>query len=509
MSLDSKPITKKDSESKPKQVNHFNLIDKIDFGDIDGLYDKNLNEYFLDDNYWNNLVEGRKFFVIGRKGTGKSAIYNWVHSQQSNKAVIVSNLSFKNFPFEKLLKLTDDDFSRPNQYQSVWRNIILSEICKHIVIDSKSKANETFREIKKYVNHKFGTDLTDLHKKVTKQTTKTTTGLFIEGSGIGSESANEKEFGDEFANITLINSRLENLIKNYLKISPSSQYIIQFDQLDDNYTIYIKNDEYFQCIISLFKVVYDINQTFYQIDVPVKIICYLRSDIFYEINNYDAESARWDQHKHYLNWAIINRSDWDNPPLLKLLNKRINRSLPHIKSQNPFAYIFNGIKLINDGKKQSVFSYMVRRSFQRPRDLIQFCLKIQEDSRKWKKLNLQNILDAEKEYSSWLLGEVANEFGPLIKDKNNLYDFLRKIGDRYIKFDEFAEVYKPYEQSVGLDTEDLLKLLYRLGIIFNVNLNSKRKEYFSIIRNEKSSFNKDMSIYLHPGFNKGLHVYNG
>ncbi|MEB0263612.1 MULTISPECIES: P-loop ATPase, Sll1717 family [unclassified Mucilaginibacter] len=501
--------------SKPQtiQSNSFDAykaLDLIDFGDIDGLYDPNISEYFIDDNYWEQLVEGRKFFVIGRKGTGKSAIYNWIHAQQGDKGTLVSNLSFKTFPFEKFLQLTDDDFSRPNQYQSIWRNIILSEIAKHIIIDEKSSINDDYIQIRSYVGYKFGTDLNDLHKKVTKQTTKTTSGLFLQGSGIGYTSETAKDLGDELTNITLINAQLEQLIKGYLKTSSTSSYIIQFDQLDDNYTTYIKNDHYFQSIISLFKVVYDLNQTFHQISVPVKIICYLRSDIFYEINNYDAESARWDQFKLQLNWAIINRSDWDNPALLKLLNSRIKRSLVDIKDQNPFFKIFNptNISLLNNNSsKQSVFAYMVKKSLHRPRDIVQFCIKIQEDARKWKKLNVKNILDAEKEYSSWLLGELANEFGPLVLDKSKLYEFLRNLGESHISFNVFRSKYAPYENKIGLDAEQLLKLLYRLGIIFNVNKTLKHTEYFSVIRNEKSSYNSSLNILLHPGFNKGLHTF--
>ena len=489
--------------------NAFELLQRIDFGDIDGLYDRNINEYFVDNNYWEQLIDGRKFFVIGRKGTGKSAIYNWIKSKEAEKGVIVSNLSFKNFPFEKLLKLTDDDFSKPNQYQSVWRNIILSEIAKHIMLDAHCGINDAYKELKGYVEHKFGTDLTDLHKKVTKQTVKTNTGLFIKDSGIGISNSEEKELVDDLSNITLINARLENLIKDYLKVTPTSPYIIQFDQLDDNYTVYIENNEYFQSIISLFKVVYDLNQSFYQIDAPVKVIAYLRSDIFFEINNYDAESARWDMHKLYLNWAIINRSDWNNPALLKLLNKRVLRSIPELKKiRNPFGHIFSSIKIDNGNKQQSVFAYMVRCSFQRPRDIIQFCIKIQEDSQKWKKLNLKNIMDAEKSYSSWLLTEISNEFGPLIKAKPVLYEFLRILGDRFISYDYVCEQYLSYQSKIGLTCDELLDLLYRLGIILNVNTKARNKEYFSITRNEQSLFNHKMSIFLHPGFKKGLHTYS-
>ncbi len=96
-----------------------------DFGNPDGLYDANLENYFLDQSYWENIVLNNTYYVIGRKGTGKSAIYNWIANRQIEKNILISNLSFKNFPFEKLLKLSDDDFSRPNQYQSIWKNLVV------------------------------------------------------------------------------------------------------------------------------------------------------------------------------------------------------------------------------------------------------------------------------------------------------------------------------------------------------------------------------------------------
>ena len=205
----------------------------------------------------------------------------------------------------------------------------------------------------------------------------------MKGSGLGTSSADERELCDDYSNVTNINRRLEQLISNYLKCNQTNPYIIQFDQLDDIFTVYINNnDEYFQSIISLFKVIYNINQAFYQTDIPVKVIGYLRSDIFYEINNYDAESARWDAHKLYLNWAIINRSDWRYPPLLQMLDKRVLRSIPDLNlngQDSAFRAIMKDIKISDrQGNEKNVFTYMIHKSFQRPRDLIQFCKKIQK-----------------------------------------------------------------------------------------------------------------------------------
>lgn len=45
----------------------YNYFTKVDFGDIDGYFDKKLEGYFIDENYWSKLVEGNKFFVIRKK----------------------------------------------------------------------------------------------------------------------------------------------------------------------------------------------------------------------------------------------------------------------------------------------------------------------------------------------------------------------------------------------------------------------------------------------------------
>ena len=100
------------------------LLRKVDFGEIDGYGDPNLEKYFLDNGYWDRIVNNRVFFVVGKKGTGKSAIFRMIENESINKGSIVVNKDFGEFPFEKLLKLNDDSFAKPNQYQTIWRNVI-------------------------------------------------------------------------------------------------------------------------------------------------------------------------------------------------------------------------------------------------------------------------------------------------------------------------------------------------------------------------------------------------
>ena len=488
------------------------LIKKIDFGDIDGLYDPNLIANFIDFGFSESIIDKDVFFVLGRKGTGKSALYSYIEKIQGDKGILVSNLSFKNFPFEKFLELTDDNFSKPNQYQSIWRNIILSEYAKLIITDVTNPIEEILIELKNYVDYVFGTDLIDLHKKVTKSAEKKGREIgfakdFLSFKG-NRESSMEKEFSESFENISRINERLLMLITNYLKINGKTQYIVQFDQLDDNYNVYIDNQPYFQSLISLFKTVYDLNQTFRSQQIKVKTVAYLRSDIFYAINAFDSESARWDQFKMSLNWAIINRSDWTKPKLRSVINRRIENSIEIEDNGEPFSIVFNSEKL---GLKENdnivkPFKYMVHRSFHRPRDIIQFCIKIQQQVISSNSYSFRTIKDAEKEYSLWLLSELENEIAPKIRNTEALYELLRLMGQQYYSMSDFKSRYNKFANEINIDPEVLLKFLYSLGIIFNVNPRKRITEIYSIIRNDRSVFNRDIMIMTHPGFYNGLYT---
>ena len=231
-------------------MNAITALQQTDFGNPDGLYDYNLENYFLDQGYWREIIEKKTYYVIGRKGTGKSAIYNWIHNRQMEKGMVISNLSFRSFPFEKFLRLSDDDFSRPNQYQSIWKYIILSEYAKQIVLDEKNyETSDSYKELVDFVNFRFGKNLNELHAKITTNTRKTEFGL--QYSGFGPKTTNETgvQLGDGIENIAEINVRLEELVFSNLSVTKQA-YVIQFDQLDDNYTLYVDNRKYFESLMS-------------------------------------------------------------------------------------------------------------------------------------------------------------------------------------------------------------------------------------------------------------------
>jgi hypothetical protein len=101
---------------------------------------ESIERYFFHVSEVKAIETGKKTYVIGRKGTGKTAIAEFFFAR-SGYNQFCEKLSFKNFPFNDLYKLKNEGFAPTNQYITLWKYLIYSIICKLMVkneaIDSK------------------------------------------------------------------------------------------------------------------------------------------------------------------------------------------------------------------------------------------------------------------------------------------------------------------------------------------------------------------------------------
>lgn len=484
------------------------LITRIDFGDIDGYGDPNLDRYFLDDGYWNKIVNDSTFYVIGRKGTGKSAIYRMIREQGIKNGDLIENRDFGDFPFEKLLTLSDDNFSMPNQYQSIWKNLILN-LFSVMIARIPENNNPYAVQIAQYVEECMG-NVVELHRELVNYIKKSTLGLHFSMADVSGGAEKDITIGDGSRNLTKINSALYELIGNYFMTAQSeTKFIIQFDRLDDNYNQYQKTENYYHAIISLFKTVYQINQDFRAKKIAnAKVVLYLRSDIYRELGKRDAESARWDDFRIDINWAIINKDDWANPKLLQMIDKRIHNSHPELGAQANFRTLFDreDINLLGQGRAPlDVFRYIAERTMHRPRDIIKFCKCIQTEIRESGDLFFRTIKNAEKTYAYWLTNdEIANEINPVLKNTEPVYSMLRLIGAKPFSLADFHARYRSVK-GIEMDEEHLANYLYDIGIIENIDLTVTPPRHRSINRNY-GMLDRNMQMIIHTGVWRGLMV---
>lgn len=485
------------------------IIKKIDFGEIDGYGDPNLEKYFLDNNYWQKVIDDNVFFVVGKKGTGKSSIYQMIEHESFEKGCLVINKDFGEFPFEKLLNLRDDDFSRPNQYQTIWKNVIFNLFIQAIA-KLPEEENEYYKEIKKYQEIYLGNSL-DLHKDIISTTTKTQGSLIAHGLGLSHERGVQCDFKFDNNNITAINSCLFKLLENYfITTSFGRKIVIQFDRLDDNYNQYQDAEEYYQAMISLFKAVYNFNQSLRSKSVScAKVVLYIRTDIMKAMASRDAESARWDDFRFDLDWRVNSIKDIYQSNLYKMVRKRINVSCPEATDKN-FDEIFAPERdLEAECNGLDFFKVLVLQTLFRPRDLIKLLKTLQKNICDKGRLNSASYHEALKKYSNWLVNtEIANEINPVLKD-DYLYviELLRLCGSRNLTVKTFSSRYDSVKHTFKLKPLELLNFLYSVGIIENSWKNNALGKYMhrSIFRNE-GDFDRNLEFRIIPAVWNGLTV---
>jgi energy-coupling factor transporter ATP-binding protein EcfA2 len=95
---------------------------------------EDVERYFYHIDMVDKLINGSRSYVIGRKGSGKTAICEHLNRIKQPK-IFTKKLTFKNFPFNDLYTLQNDSYSKPNQYITFWKYLIYTSVAKQMMIN--------------------------------------------------------------------------------------------------------------------------------------------------------------------------------------------------------------------------------------------------------------------------------------------------------------------------------------------------------------------------------------
>ncbi|WP_150140799.1 P-loop ATPase, Sll1717 family [Candidatus Enterovibrio escicola] len=440
------------------------------------------------------ILEGTKSFVIGRKGTGKTALSESIYSQSKHNT-FSQKLTFKNFPFNDLYTLENKDYTRPNQYISLWKYLIYSSICKMMIdnnaIDSEVRA--TLSEL-----FSSNTPLNNLKKSIKQWTAKDVSLKFMGvGGKIGVEK-NEQSWIDRL-------DVLEEVIEAYLD---NSNYYIVFDELDEDYKNIVEmkqQADYISLITSLFKAVQDVRSIFSSLNFNIKPIVFLRDDIYDLI--LDSDKNKWEDFRVDLEWNIKKIQD--------LLAYRISKANEHSDSIKSFNQAWNmvfeasPVKMGDRGRKKlSIFEYITRSTHLRPRDYVRYIQVAADDSLQHGRdvITANTVKKVDKGFSNYLRNELVDEIHGIIPDIQEIFSIISEIRKQVFSVTEFKNVYKARLEKDLLVTKDadyVLKTLFHFSVIGNL---SKGGVDFFRYSNKEARFNFKESIIVHRGLFKALQI---
>ncbi len=110
----------------------------VNWGPDEAKGDNNLVKYFVKIPEYDGLLNGDYRYIIGRKGTGKTAIIEKVLNDIDGSYNKFSKyLTLKNFPIQTIRGLKDRSLGDKSQFVPIWTFLIVTELCRLVINDQK------------------------------------------------------------------------------------------------------------------------------------------------------------------------------------------------------------------------------------------------------------------------------------------------------------------------------------------------------------------------------------
>jgi cold shock CspA family protein len=350
---------------------------------------EDIKRYFYTVPELEDILDGHASYVIGRKGTGKTALVEYL-SEQPRENLITTKLTFKNFPFNELYSQTNNSYTRPNQFITIWKLIIYSAICRLIADDPRCDPL-----IARTINKAFPPPESDNLGTIVEKWISGDFGLTVLGTGASLGGLRKRKVD------ATIQQKVENLESFVKKHCPQKQILILFDELDEDYKEIFETyqkSEYLDLLTSLFKAVQDVRSVFKSRSASPLPVVFLRDDIYDLLQ--DPDKNKWRDLEVDLTW--------NDEGIKALLAYRLSRvfGVDEGDFEKLWYSIFTPRPLTysNDNKDITSYAYMNMSAQGRPRDYISYlkeCASI-ERKRSNSEIGADTIKDADKNYSNYL-----------------------------------------------------------------------------------------------------------
>lgn len=456
-------------------------------------------KYFFNFKEVDGIINQNNCYVIGRKGSGKSAICEYIVKKKEHN-FFSTKLSFKNFPFNELYHLENTRYTPPNQYITLWKYLIYSNICK-LMVKNEAIIPLVRNELEKLYPV---SSLKSLSRTISNWTSAEF-GATVLGSG-GSLKLEREIQTNPVSWIERVNV-LEDIIINY---SDSSNYFIVFDELDEDYREIrdsASTEQYIFLITSLFKAVQDVKSTFIGFNKNIKPIVFLRDDIYALIK--DSDKNKWRDYKIEV--------EWTKPKLMDMLAYRITKDYDAgcqpLKFDDAWDKIFFRER-IGFGNKQEKkihsFDFIARSTHLRPRDFIQYIQACAEETFEKQKnfIKADEIKFVDRAFSNYLRDEIVDEVFPILPEITHILQIFSNIRKWNFSINEFNKEYMKYFDAGTIKEKNIdfvLDTLYNFSVIGNQNKFNKDIFYFRYLHSNMT-FNRTENIVIHRGLFKALQL---
>lgn len=424
------------------------------------------NSIFVKNIYLDKLLKPGTFFLIGEKGTGKTAYSvflsnNYYHNTKSSLKYI------RETDYQKFVTLKKERHLQLSDYDSIWKVIILLLLAKsvnkdeldHSPFSKNVKLRSLMQAIDEYYLNAFSPEIISVLNLI--EDSKVAAELITKYLKLGGEQTVSANFQQSKfqVNLLYIQNQFEKAI-NDIKIK--SNHILFIDGIDIRPHL-IAYKDYLECVKGLANAVWSLNNDFFSKIKDSKgrfrVVLLVRPDIFNSIglqnltNKIRDNSVYLDWRTTYPNYRNSNLFELSD----KLLNAQQDERLPRGKSWD-YYFPWEAKSSHPDRMSDPSFCKFLRLSYSRPRDAITMMQILQEEyiekkrSAAYFSKKLMDSYEFQNKYSEYLMGG--------IKDQLSFY-YNKQDYDMFLRFFTFLNSkadfsYKDYVNAYEKFTEFIL-----------------------------------------------------
>jgi hypothetical protein len=470
-------------------------VPNLNLGSIDAYNYKGRNEkeflsrIFLRDSFLESIVEERKYFLIGEKGTGKTSYAVLLnnsdyHNTKSSVRTVTST------DYIKFIRLKEQGHLTVSHYVDAWKVILLLLSAHHLseregaqVLQFTKFANLK-AAIDEYYNSAFAPEVVNALELV--ENSEVAASVMAKHAKLGGKIADKLTEHKQTVQTNLLS--LERYMKESISsLKLASNHIVFIDGIDIR-PPGIEFATYIECIRGLAQAAWSLNTDVFanirDSKGRIKIVLLLRPDIL-DALGYQNLNAKVRDNGIILDWRTTYR-DYRTSRIFQLmdgiLGKQQNDAKPNFGEAWDHYFPYQVENLWEPDKLDNAFIGFLRYSFYRPRDILEYLIIMQDYVRQHDPgkhvFTLQSFKASQAQYSDYLLGEVRDHlaFYYSIADFDEVAGFFQFLkGANTFNWSEFKNAYSEYKKRIAHKNivvadlkegpERFLQLLYSLNVL--------------------------------------------
>lgn len=439
------------------------------FGELEAFDEATLHEEFFENTFvapsslsMDSLRNNRKFIIVGRKGTGKTAVQMRLSDQLKKKGFFTHHFRF-------FYDLRSDDYAEIAKTQSevsyasvinqrslflhydfrdVWERVFFQRIAKTLIDEGhRNKFTEFVSP-----GHSLISNIFDGISKTLTVKVQANMGAIAGELGFDlSKLANNSEISLKNFNAICRELLRVNCVQFQLYFFIDELVFSRLDAKEDEITLRAA------MVRDIIRSAWELNSYCSRQNMEFHFICSIRPEVRNLINDLDSEAGKYLDGKDVeLNW--ITSSGDERSLIYDVLVRKIEYS-----AKNTVFYNFFANSIHFDRKELSIEQFLRDNTWGRPRDVVRLLMAIQKKNPNAENMSEVEIKKGLSEYSRMSLKELVDELG--VTFGHSILDAIR-FGVRKKIYSSQDELWNALNlNKLGISKERLMKEIFDLGLI--------------------------------------------